>query len=123
MGDLDQLIRDGLGLAKAILGPGGILADVMHKARTGLDDANKPTYGSAVRRQAVVEKKTRQIPSQTGIEVVHGADLMFVEPVPIGEGDEITLPDGTKGPVRLLKGLVDSGTGEPYYREVFVGVD
>jgi hypothetical protein len=119
---LGDLTRDMLAFADDFTRAEGLQGTVTLETFASEDDANKPTYATpALALTAIVQESKRNVPTSTGWEHVHGADVFFPRPTAIGLKDRLTLPDGKVGIVRQLNGVTDAATGSPFYRSVFVG--
>jgi hypothetical protein len=88
------------------------------------------TYAAAVPLHAIVEWKSAQVRTPTGVLTVSRTSVLFLNIAELsaataGEGvddlDRITLPDGTSGPILDLGGFIDAGTGHPFATEAFLG--
>ena len=88
---------------------------------TGSSGTGK-TYGSAVAKKAIVNMEQRQVRTLTGELTTCRASVVFFDTdLTISTDDKIVLPDGTTGPVLLVKGPVDPTSTHPYLTEVFLG--
>lgn len=129
---LGSILRSGVAIADSVTGgTDGVQVSITHRAWTGRDGYNKPTYGSSVTRKAVMKSVQRMIRTTGGQEVQARAALTFLAPItangasgrrePIDPRDLITLPDGTTGPILDIQGTVDPDTSQPFALRVFLG--
>lgn len=126
---LDALVRSGVAIAKSVTAD--LQVTVEHEAWTGVDGYAAPTYASAKKRQALVERTQRVIRTATGENQVARVRVLFLEPIkangadgrvePIDPRDRLTLPDGTVGQILDVSGMFDPTTDAPYFCEVFCG--
>jgi hypothetical protein len=117
MAGFDALIRSAVATAKALVGD--VQATVVHRAATGHNGHGVPTFGSPVSRLAIVESKIREIRQADGETTLTKTKLTFLDNVAITKDDELTLPDGTKGPILDIGSL--QGSGGAYLVEVWLG--
>lgn len=107
---------------------------VQHQPWIGDDGAGTDEYGTVIERRAVVNEKQRQVYSDQKL-VNTKATITFLVPFaavtpnagkermnPVDPRDIFTLPDGLTGPTILADGLLDGGTGRPYFSEVYLGL-
>lgn len=103
---------------------------VTYRRRTGQGFEGDPTFSAPVQLRAVVDWRQRQVRTQSGLLSVSRASVTFLDVsallaatggAGIDDNDEITLPDGTIGPILDIGGFVDRGTGVPVATEVFLG--
>lgn len=100
----------------------GLQADVTHEAWDGGSDGyGKPSLLPGVTVRALVEGKQRLIKTATGEIALSRAKITFLVAARVSVHDWFTLPDGTRGPVLEITGLVDPATGHPYIPEVWLG--
>lgn len=116
---LDALIRCALTTADAVTA--GLQATVGHAAYLTQDAFGKPTYATAVSRQAVVELTEKPVRTLEGHERLSIARITFPRPVAIDLRDRFTLPDGRTAPILTLAGVADPSTGARYATEVALG--
>lgn len=116
---LDDLVRSTVALASSVTRD--LQVEVLYEAFQSADATDKPTYGSAVKKLAVVEKSQRMVRTTTGEEKVSRASVTFLVPFAINPRDRITLPDGMTAPILEIKGVYDPDTDEPYCSEVLIG--
>ena len=126
---LDTVIRNAVATANRVTG--ALQATVTHAAWTGADSYSKPTYATAVPRQAIVEFKQRMRRLPNGEEVMQQATVTFLSPIaangasgrrePVDPRDRITLPSGLTGPILDVSGMVDPSTDAPYMLTVALG--
>ena len=124
-----DIVRSGVATAREL--SDSLLVDVQHQAWIGLTSFGAPNYAAAVTRRALVEMKQRQVKMPNGEVAVSRAQVTFIEPLPangaanrrepIDLRDNITLPDGTSGPILDVSGLFDPETNAPYMLQVFLG--
>jgi len=117
---LDAIIRAGLSVAKTITAD--LRDTVTHEAWASVDGFGKPTFGSAVSRSAIVERKQRLLRNSQGEETLSSHRILFLEPVSIDARDRLTLSDGTTAAILSVSGVMDPSTDAPYYAEVMVGL-
>lgn len=90
-----------------------------------VDDYNKPTWGDATSRKAVVEPTTTMVrrPSGdgTGILVQARYKVTFPRPVDVDVRDKIVLSNGVTGPILEVKGVTNPDTNAVYATEVLLG--
>lgn len=128
----DDLVRNGIALANSMTAD--LQATVQHRRWIGQSTAGKPTYATAVQRQALVERRQRRVRMVDGQEILSEATVSFLEPLaaytptvtgrrdPIDERDELVLPDGTTGPIlKTDDGLFDPVTRRTYMHVVYLG--
>jgi hypothetical protein len=118
------------GIAKADRITADLQPNVLHEAWTGQDEFGTATYAAGVNRAAIVEKKTKLVTNNAGIEVKAETLISIIRPVlangaagrqePIDPRDRFTLPDGSTGPVMAIEGLIDRTTGAPFYSQVWL---
>jgi hypothetical protein len=92
---------------------------------TGQDGDRKASYATAVPLPAICEQKMRALRTKQGDTIVVGATVIIPRPLtaqgatgrkePIDPRDRITLPNGYTAPIVTTDGLIDSGTGLPYF--------
>jgi hypothetical protein len=131
---LDDIVRNAVATANSVTRT--LQTTVTHRAWTGQDGYGKPTFASPVTRSAVVEltqalSKPVLVRTSTGQEKAARAKVLFLTPIaangasgrtePIDPRDEITLPDGTTGPILSIEGTVDPDTSRPFAAEVWIG--
>lgn len=100
----------------------------------GQDKFGKPEYTSPTSYRVILNYENKNVKMSGGQEASARAYLAFLEPVapatpnagatrenPIDERDEITLPDGTGGPILTVSGFANGVTGVPYFSEVWLG--
>lgn len=123
-----NVLRDAVKVVDTVTKP--IQSTVSFKRRTGQDQFGAPTYAAAVNLKAAVDWKARQVRTSTGILTVSRAVVTFLDAAAlsaatggagIDDSDEITLPDGTTGPLLDLGGFIDPGTGIPIATEAYLG--
>ena len=94
---------------------------VSHAAYSSQDSSGKPTYATAVNRTALVERKQRLFRTDSGREVLSQAKVTFLTAVTLDTRDQLTLSDGTTGPILSISGLMDPDISKGYYAEVYLG--
>ena len=124
-----QIIRGGVKVADKITKP--LQSEVTYKRMTGPTDTyGTKGYGPAVKIQASVDWRSKQVRTQAGELTVTRATLTLTDVATIkrvtnnqgiGEDDIFILPDGTTGPILDLGGFIDAGTGQPFATEVMLG--
>jgi hypothetical protein len=114
---LPDLVRSMIsGPVTSIAGP--FRTTILHIPQTGRGTYG-PTYGDPVPRLALVEQVSETVTSADGTDKVSTSKFTFFEPVPIKEGDRITLNGVTTNVVKV-GGLLDE-TGKPYVPEAWTG--
>lgn len=126
---LESVIRSAIATASSVVD--SLKADVQHAAWIGADSYGEARYAARVTRPALIEYKQRALRSSNGEVIVARAKLTFLDEVPsngavgrrepIDARDEILLPDGTSATIVSIDGLVDPGTGKPYFLELYLG--
>jgi hypothetical protein len=117
---LDDLVRSGVALANRLTG--SFQGTVQHRAFVSdSTTGGPPNFSAAVPRQALIVLGQKAMRTKEGEDVVRYALVTFISPVVVTVRDEITLPDGSSGPVVDIGGLLDSDTGRPYFPEVSLG--
>ena len=123
-----DVVRVGVKVADGITKP--LQATITYRRYGGEDAYGEKVLGSAVSMKAVVDWKQRQVRTQAGILSVSRASVLFLDTAQllsvtnnqgINDEDQITLPDGTTGPILDMSGFIDAGTGVPVATEVFLG--
>lgn len=72
-------------------------------------------------RQAIVDLKQRTVRSKDGVLTQSQAYVAFLQPILIDRYTQIILPDGRTWPIITFSSLVDPGTNQGYYAEVYLG--
>ena len=123
-----NVVRSAVKVADSVTKP--LQATVSYERKTGQDTFAQPTYATAVDLEAIIDWKSRQVRTATGILTVSRAVITFLDAAAlstatstngIDDNDKLTLPDGTTGPILDLGGFIDPGTGIPVATEVFMG--
>lgn len=106
-------------------------AEITYRAWESETNFGVITYGTAKKYRVILDLKNFEMKDPAGRELLVVAYIAFIYPVtpngatgrvePIDERDEITLPDGSKPKIVVVSGFVDSGTGNPYFHEVWLG--
>jgi hypothetical protein len=78
-------------------------------------------YASPEEVLAIVEQKQILIKDATGQMVMSSAQVTFPRPISISIMDKIVLQNGYSAPILNTAGLVDSGTGNDYLTELYLG--
>ena len=127
----DDLVRSGYALAKTFTA--SLQVTVTLRAWLGQTALGDASYGPARSFKVLVEYKQRMVVNRaTGNATLARALVTFLEPVapvggveernePIDTRDQLTLPDGSTGPIIDVQGLADPDTNETYAPEVWVG--
>lgn len=108
-----------------------VQVDVLHSAWIGQSGTGVPRYATAVSRPCLFERAQRQIMTRDGREVMSRHKLSFIHAIeangapgreePIDPRDKIEVPGVASGPIIDVEGLVDPGTGLPFYAIVWIG--
>lgn len=123
-----DVLRKGVAIADKVTKP--LQGTVMFRRDLGNDEYGQPTLADAVPMRAIVDWKQKQLRTATGVLSVSRAVVMFLDinemvAATAGEGisdtDQITLPDGTTGPILDMSGFIDAGTTHPLATEVWIG--
>lgn len=105
-------------------------SEVTYRRKLGQDRFGDVTWSAAATLRAIVDWRQRQVRTPAGVLTVSRAAVTFLDAAAllaatsnagIDESDEITLPDGTTGPILDMAGFIDPGTGIPLATEVFLG--
>lgn len=125
---LADLIRKGVAIANTVTS--GAQVDVTHEPWTGSDGQSKPVYGTAQLLPAIVVDSQRGFRDAVGEVVQSHTRISFLRPVPpngaagrrepIDPRDRLTTPDGTTGKIAGVGGMVDRGTGRPFFSEAWL---
>ncbi len=115
------MVRSVVRTAKVAVGD--LPSTITHEPWASQDEYGKPTYGTAVSRDAVVEIRTKAIRNTGGELVMARASVQFLEDVAIDMRDRLTLPDGTTSPIVAITGVIDPSTTSPYSQVVWIGQD
>lgn len=105
-----------------------------HKIWKGQDYEGTPDYAVVVRK-ALVERKQKLVRNMTtGQEEMSQHYIGIIEEItpttpntgfvrtnPVDVNDVFVLPDGTTGPILVVDGFFDGGTGVPFYSQIFLG--
>lgn len=122
MAGLVDLVKAGVVLARQIAGP--FRAQVTHRAKTGRNEYG-PTFGSPVKRLAVIEDVAEEVTTADGKVTTSKAKLTFIEPLVVLEGDEFKIPAAGGRPERVLHAMHDEGVLDPdalpYVTQVLLG--
>lgn len=126
---LADVVRNGVALANSLTTD--LQDTVTIRQWTGRSGSGTPTYGAPIVVKAIVEYRQEVRRASTGEERVSRAYVAILQPIapngapgrkePLDEEDEMTLPDGTKGTIVEVKGLVDPSIHRPYFFEVWMG--
>lgn len=128
---LADLVRSGVALANQITSDGGLLCNVTHYPWTGYVNAHgDSSYGDPVELEGLFSQKNELI-QMGGQYIETRAVLTFLFPIepngatgrrePIDNRDLFDLPDGSKGRIADVRGLVDASTDRPYFCKVYFG--
>ena len=122
----DDLVRSGIATARSLTR--SLLVPVQHEAWISKDVHAKPTYATAVNRQALVEHVQEWMRTRDGNTLVAVPKVTFLEPIadngasgraePIDPRDRLTLPDGAVLVQLKVEFLMDPETNRPYLYEV-----
>lgn len=98
-------------------------ATVLHKSVISTNEGSGDfALSPAVSRQAVVEMEQKVVKTADGETVLSRATVTFLDPtVIVNLHDEITLPDGTTGPILNIGGFPDRILGTGLYTKVSLG--
>ena len=124
------ILRSGVKVIDKIVKP--LEGDVTFQKCVLMNDAYKtPTFPyAAIVLKAIVEWKEVQVPSGSGLIDATRPTILFLDyaalmTATLGEGikeeDNLILQDGTTGPVQVINGFLDAGTGKTIYTEVILG--
>jgi hypothetical protein len=126
MADFTGLINQLVGVANTITA--SLQAQVTHaplaKTSPGHDGQpiytrdGQPTYKTAVKRTAIVEKRQDQVRALDGTQKVSHTRLTFLSPFALDPRDKLTLPDGSSPAILAVKGPLGSD-GVPFVLEVW----
>src|SRR5438046_1912078 len=109
MGDFDQLLRDGVALAKQVVGTsGGLMTTVTQRPVTARDTYQKPTARATADVTVLLEDSKRLIRLAGGVDKEARHKLTFLENASFDTNDtDFVLPDGTVGVILDVKGPSD----------------
>lgn len=126
---LNDIIAAGVRIAHNITK--SVQPNVSWRAWTGSDGYGAETYAAVVLLPAIVERQQRRIVTKSGQERVSQHHLVFLQAIPennaagrqqpIDERDELTLADGTIGPILEVGSIVNPSTGRGFLTEVWLG--
>jgi hypothetical protein len=117
--DLPALIRNAVALADTTVRSAE--ASVTVKLWDGTyDDFGNP-HLSTVTKKAIVDTKQRTVRAKDGTLTQSQAYVAFLQPITIDRYTEVILPDGRTWPIITYSSLVDPGTNQGYYAEIFLG--
>lgn len=123
-----KILRGGVAITDKITKP--IQAYVTYRRHLGDDGYGGDAFGDPVQVPAICDWIQVSLTTSNGQLAVSRSSVQFlnIEDVVritngegIGDQDEITMPDGTTGPILDMKGFIDAGTGHPLATEVFLG--
>jgi hypothetical protein len=123
-----DILRTGVKIADAQTK--SVQCDVQLRRFTKGSGTGVKDYGSPITLKAIVDWKQKQVRTMSGVLSISRATVLFLDITALraatnGEGidddDEITLPDGTTGPILDMGGFVDAGTKIPLATTVFLG--
>ena len=135
--DFSSLLRD-VGLPIIDNLTGSLQGVITIEPWIGTDDYSKPTYGTAVNVDAIIEDAShlRRV-GRSKEDIVDGQEsqvktvLTIPRPLssngaagrrePIDPRDRVTLPGGVTGPILNVDGVIDPLTGKPYMFTVELG--
>ena len=125
---LATIVSKGIATVKKVTS--SLQVDVTFRAWTGTDRTGGPTYDD-VSLPALVEMKQQLVRSFEGDMVMSKSRVTFIQPItgngaegrrePVDPRDELILPDGSKGTLLGVEGLIDPSTGSHYMFQVFLG--
>ena len=125
---LAAIVRSAVSIANSVTAD--LQVNVTHEPWTGADGQSKPTYGTAQTVPAIVVDDQRGFRDAIGEVVQSHTRISFLRPVPVSgtagrrepidPRDRLTTPDGVTGKIVGIGGMVDSGTGRPFYSEVWL---
>lgn len=126
---LDDIVRGAVALARTLTLD--LQPVVQWRAWLGDNGYGLETYAAPVNIRAIVERKQHTLTRPDGRTFVSEHYIAILEPLPgavaanrrnpVDERDMFILPDGTTGPIVNISGLVDRGTGQPFYHEIYLG--
>ena len=129
MADYAKLLRQGVKTANKLTE--SLQPQVTLRQWIGQDLFGKVSLASAKTFKAIVVQEPKLHKTSMGQYVQVQAYVAFLQPIPpnnvagrvnpIDPRDQITLPDGTTGPIVDVKGFVDAGTNKPMFSEVWIG--
>lgn len=129
MAGLADIIKGGIAIARSLTLD--LHVTVQHYPWIAMAGDGTPTYGAAVPRKALVERKQKLVSGPNGQMVMSNAYIAILEEVapdgasgrvePIDVRDKIVMPDGVTGPILNVGGFFDGGTAVPYYAEIYLG--
>lgn len=64
-------------------------------------------YNDPVAYKVILEKKSKFVGIEDGIQGIQISAVQFVDPIAIGVRDRITLPDGSKPQIMAIEGVAD----------------
>ena len=115
---LADVVRSGIATINSVTAD--LQSDVSHEAWASQDSYSKPTYGAVVFRQGIVEEGERPHRLPTGDVIAVKAYIAFLFPVSVNSRDRFTTESGVVGRIVDIKGgVVDSGTGATYMKELW----
>lgn len=89
-----------------------------------------PTYGSAKKYKAIIDRREIERRTPEGNMVLTNAYILVLSAVPpngatdrtepFDPRDKIVCPDGTTGVIAAAAGFMDADTGHPYYGEIWL---
>lgn len=94
---------------------------VTHYSFAGDGGRGAPTYNptNGTLRDAIVDKKQRQVRSFSGVLTTSSATVLFLGVVAVKPNDRIKLSDGTGGEIIGEGGFIDKGS--QVYSEAYLG--
>jgi hypothetical protein len=117
--DIPVLLRNAVKITDTIVKSAEVTVTVKLWDNT-YDDFGNPHLVTST-RQALVDLKQRTVRAKDGTLTQSQAYVAFLQPIVIDRYTEIILPDGRTWPIITYASLVDPGTNQGYYAEVYLG--
>jgi hypothetical protein len=112
---LYELVTNGVALANTLTAD--LQVSVTHEPYASSDGYGAFTYGTAVSRKVIAQKKAKQVINQTGQLVTSDSQILLLSNVAVDARDRFTLPDGKQPPILAISGIWDKNSNV-YYVEV-----
>src|SRR4051812_42550924 len=117
-----SIVSNAVKLANSVTKNLKLQSKVTYQKNTTDGTGKQTASGSAQLVDAVVDYRQRQVKTKGGQLVMCTATVTFLDPtLEVGFEDDITLADGTTGPILTISGPSDGDTGKPAMREVTLG--
>ena len=130
---LSDILRAGIAIADSVTKD--VQASITWRAWTGQNWKGEDTFADPVTIKAIVDLTRKRRFNADGQEILVIATLTILEPVtpngattvpprqePIDVRDQITLPNGSTGPIIQGPGAVfDPGEERPFINEIYLG--